>query len=131
MQIGTSDVDARERLTELQCTQMEIVPSEQDRGRAECEADIAIGRLRLFYQTRGAWGDYMANLLNERFDIMVVHTSDMTTAAESSFQAGYNQRMAEYVNATYGASSFESAMEDVETFRMQRYQEYLRNREHA
>ena len=106
---------------------MEIVPSERTRGRAECECDIAIGRLRLFWQARGFWGDYMTNLMNDRFGIEVVHSSDITTTAQYSFQTGYNRRLSEHVNEAHGDGSFESALTDVETFRKRQYQEYFRN----
>ena len=69
----------------------------------------------------------MTNLMNDRFGIEVVHTSDITTTAQYSFQIGYNQRQSEHVIETHGDGSFELVLTDVETFRKRQYQEYFRN----
>jgi hypothetical protein len=104
---------------------MEVVAAEWDRGRAECESDIGNGRLRFYWQTRGAWGEYMTNLMAERFRLQVIHTGDITNAAESSFHTGYNERMLEHINSIFGVGSLELALADVEAFRLRRYHEHF------
>ena len=65
----------------------------------------------------------MTALMNERFAIQVIHTSDMITAAQMSFENGYNERMSEHINATFGDESIETALEDVKAFRERQYRE--------
>lgn len=104
---------------------MEIVASERNRGRAECETDIASGCLQFYCQTRGRWGEYMTVLMNERFGVQVIHTSDVTNAAQISFRAGYNERIAEHIDSTFGDGSVEKALGDVKSFRKRLYREYF------
>jgi hypothetical protein len=108
---------------------MKIVAAERNRGRAECESDIAKGRLQFYCQIRGAWGEYMTTLMDERFGVSVIPTSDITNAAEISFQVGYNERLAEHINSTFGDTSIETAMADVDAFRQRRYREYFAGRD--
>jgi hypothetical protein len=110
---------------------MEIVTAERDRGRAECECDIAKGRRQFYCQTRGAWGEYMTTLMDERFGVRVIPTSDITNASQISFQAGYNERLAEHINSMFGDASIETALADVDAFRQRRYREYLDRKEQA
>lgn len=104
---------------------MEFIPAERDRGKKECESDIAKGRLQFYWQTRGAWGDYLTTQMEERFGVQVIHTSDMTTAAQMSYQQGYNERLSEYINSTFGDKSMENTLAEVAAFREQRYREHF------
>jgi hypothetical protein len=105
---------------------MEIVASEQERGRSNCNSNIASGCVRLFWQTRSAWGDYLSEEFESRFGVRVLHISDLTNSELYSFHSGYNQRTIEYIDTTFGHGSFEAAMNDVEAFRRQRY--YLKTK---
>lgn len=106
---------------------MENVPPERerDRGRSECESYIAKGQLRFYWQTRGAWGDYLTTQMDERFGVEVIHTSDMTTAAKVLFENGYNERMSEHINSTFGDESIKQVLADVEAFRERQYREHF------
>ena len=66
----------------------------------------------------------MTELFSTRFGIVVSHTSDMTTAEQSSFRAGYNSRTRLYIDQTFGVGTFQNAVDDVDSFRMKRYREH-------
>ena len=40
--------------------------------------------------------------LSERFNVHVIHTSDMTTEAQIEFESGYNNRAKEHINSVSG-----------------------------
>ena len=69
---------------------MDELEIENERGFADCEADIERNSVRFFWQTRSAWGDYMTELFAMRFAVAVTHVSDITTTAQSSYRGGYN-----------------------------------------
>lgn len=104
---------------------MDLSKPDFERGVVECETDIEHNSVRLFWQTRSAWGDYMTEMFASRFGVSVSHTSDMTTVSQSSFQAGYNGRTKRYIDDKFGAGMFQGALDDVESFRMKRYREHF------
>ena len=106
---------------------MEKIQSEIDRGRAQCERDICDGVLQLFVQTRGAWGEFLTKLMLDRFGVSVVHTSDITTAAQSSFRMGYNTKTSEHIDSIHGGGSTAKAFAEMDAFRMERYRQHFPN----
>ena len=96
-----------------------------DLGVTQCEEDFADNVYRLYWQTRSSWGEYMTEIFAERFGVEVVHISDLTTTAQSSFRTGYNSRIKQRVDEQFGIGAFDAAMEDVETFRAERYRQHF------
>ena len=97
---------------------------EIERGREQCKQDIALGQFQLYYQTRGAWGEFLVKLMKTRFNVTVVHTSDMTTVSQMSFQKGYNQIIMEHIDHTYGTGSSANALREMKEFRTEHYRQH-------
>ena len=102
---------------------MKIVQSEFDRGALASKSDIAAGRPRLYWQTRGRWGEYLTQLMAERFGVVVEHTSDLTNAAKLSFEAGYNQTTRLHIDGQFGHGQYDAAVQEVNQFRMDYYRQ--------
>lgn len=107
---------------------MELNPAEKQRGKLECENDIANGTFHFFWQTRGKWGEFMTEILLERFNVVIVHTSCFTTSDIHSYRRGYNDRMTEYVDAKFGPDSMKNAMDEIQTYRKKIYDESVKKR---
>ena len=90
----------------------------------ECEQDISNGRYQFFWQTRSLWGEYMTNIMLDRFNIAVIHTSDITSRDQASFRQGYNERLTEHIDAKYGDGSIKNTLDDVQAYRKKIYDEY-------
>jgi len=97
---------------------------EYQRGVTDAEADIAAKSYRLFWQTRGAWGDFFTELMQQRFAVHVVHTSDMTTYEELSHQSGYNDAVVAHLDNQFGAGSFQRACDEVKAYREAGYRRW-------
>ena len=82
-----------------------------------------MGLLQMFYQTRSSWGEFLTKLFYERFDVTVVHVSDMTTAAQMSFHSGYNARIKEHIDSIHSPGSVAKAFAEVQEFRRERYRQ--------
>jgi hypothetical protein len=104
---------------------MEHIPEDFDRGQRDSVADIATGTPKLYWQTRGRWGEFLTQLMVERFGVAVKHTSDITTAAEVSYRRGYNDATRSHIDQTYGQGAYDAAMEEVDRFRMAHYKAQL------
>ena len=89
---------------------------EFQRGVRDAQADIAAGAGRLFFQTRGAWGELFTELMRKRFCIQVVHVSDMTWEAKVSYEDGYNGTIKAHLKATFGAGAFDRTWKEVDDF---------------
>ena len=100
---------------------MDINPIEVARGRAQCFADIASGQAKLFWQTRGGWGEFMAALMRKRFDVFVEHIGCSTDRDKHSFVSGYNDATIEHIHRTFGSGAFQVALDEVESFREHEY----------
>ena len=107
---------------------MKIIPAERARGRTQCESDISEGRLQLFWQIRSSWGQFMASLFEERFEIHVIPVSDITNDKQCSFRGGYNERISEHIDSLFGSGSMDAALAEVDAYRQLRYREYLESR---
>lgn len=106
---------------------MKLSQIDFERGVATCEEDVGQGVFRLYWQTRAAWGEYMTTIFKERFGIQVVHTSDITNTAKISFHAGYNGQAKQLIDKKFGSGEFDRAMNDVKSFRMERYRKHFPN----
>jgi hypothetical protein len=98
-----------------------------DRGRAESARDIKQGSPKLFWGTRGSWGEFMARLMAERFAVSVVHIDCFTSVEKQSFEHGYNAATAAHIDATFGDGAYQAALDEVEAYRQQQYRKYLAN----
>jgi len=102
---------------------MKLSQHDFDLGVTQCEEDVQGNVFRLYWQTRSSWGEYMTEIFAERFCVDVFHTSDLTTTAQSSFHAGYNSRIKQHIDEKFGLGAFDAAMDDVTSFRTERYQQ--------
>jgi hypothetical protein len=100
---------------------MNTIREDYDNGKLQSEADIAQDSPRLYWGTRGAWGEFFTQLMAERFSVVVEHISDITTTAQSSYHSGYNSVTEAYIDEKYGAGSFQAAIDEVEQFRLEYY----------
>jgi hypothetical protein len=107
---------------------METIREEYDRGKAASAGDIALGSPRLYWQTRGAWGEFLTRLMAERFSVAVEHISDITTKAERSFRSGYNDATAAYIDENHGTGSYLAAIKAVDQFRQEYYRRYFESK---
>jgi hypothetical protein len=103
----------------------ELIAEEYERGKKQSESDIAGGAPRLFWQTRGAWGNYMTQLFADRFHVTVEHISDITSMPEISFRTGYNSITKAHIDEHFGPASYQTAMSEVDRFRKEYYRHYF------
>jgi hypothetical protein len=93
------------------------------RGATDAQADIAAKACRLFWQTRGAWGE-LFTLMHRRFGVKVVHTSDLTSTPELSYHQGYNDTIKFHLEHEFGANSFDCAWNEVREYRVESYKRW-------
>ena len=94
---------------------------EYDRGENESLGDIAAGSPKLYWQTRSSWGELLSTLMADRFNVEVIHTSDMTTSAEMDYENGYNAVTTRHIDLTFGVGSFQCVLDEVEDYRKLHY----------
>jgi len=104
---------------------MQMNATERERGRNECESDIQRGQLNFYWQTRGSWGEYLTTQMSKRFNVHVIHTSDMTTEAQIEFESGYNSRAKEHINSLFGDGCVQALFADVEAYRELQYRAHF------
>ena len=95
------------------------------RGLTEAESDIAAGECRLFWQARGSWGELLTTVMRDRFDVQVVHTSDICTEGQRSYWYGYNSTVKAYLDGRFGAGAYKQTLDDVERHRQEVYRRWL------
>src|SRR4051812_44463362 len=100
---------------------MEHIPEEYERGRQESLQDIALSSPKLFWQTRGSWGELLTQLMVDRFAVAVVHISDITWSAKASYQDGYNSVTKEHICKVYGGESYRDVFDEVDKYRTLQY----------
>jgi hypothetical protein len=103
---------------------MQHIPEEFARGQRDSQTDIVAGCPKLFWQTRGSWGDLLTRMMSERFGVVVEHTSDITYAAEVSYRRGYNEATAAHIEETFGEGSYQTVMDEVNEYRLESYRRY-------
>ncbi len=99
--------------------------AEFQRGVREAQVDIAKDACRLFFQTRGNWGALFTNLMRDRFNVEVVHVSDITWESKQSYEHGYNSTVRSHVDAKYGAGSCDRAWQEIQEYREESYRSWL------
>ena len=105
---------------------MEYDADECERGAKDAAADIEAGHPKLYYGTRGRWGEFLTELMDKRFGVTVVHASDITNTAEMSYQRGYNDAVRSSIDQHFGEGIYQAAMEEVDQFRQRYYDEYFK-----
>ena len=93
-----------------------------ENGVNDAQADIAAGRRRLFWQTRGSWGDLFVVRMQERFSSQVIHVSDMVSADELAYQDGYNCTIKSNIDLIFGSGSFDRTWDEIQRYRQETYQ---------
>ena len=104
---------------------MELIQGEYDRGRSMAQDDFARGQGKMYVQTRGAWGRFLFDLMQERYGIFVEHTSDIVWAKKLSFEMGYNEVAHEHVDSVTGPGSMDRIWEEVNAFRKASYRKFF------
>jgi len=104
---------------------MKRIPKEYEHGKRQAAADVASGRLKLYWQTRASWGDLLARLMAERFGVVIEHVSDITNQSDISYRDGYNQTVAEHINRLFGAGSYQAVLDEVTQYRQEHYRRHL------
>jgi hypothetical protein len=104
---------------------------EFQRGVREAQADIANGTRRIFWQTRSFWGERFTNLMRDRFNVEVVHISDMTSERQRSYESGYNKTVESHVDAMFGAGAFVGTWNEVQEYRQETYRRHLGSQDTA
>jgi hypothetical protein len=100
-------------------------------GVAEAERDIAAGRPTLRYGARGAWGEDLARTLKARFGVELVVLSCFVTAESSSFEAGYNDTVEAYIDASHGAGAVRAVWAEIQRRRREAYEAWTAEQRHA
>jgi len=95
---------------------MDLIAEECDRGSQQALADIASGCPKLYWQTRGSWGELLVQLMANRFAVAVQQTFDCTSRDKVSFEVGYNEAIAAYVDRSFGAGSYNQVLDEVDRY---------------
>lgn len=93
-----------------------------EQGRSDAQRDIAAGKPRLFWGTRGAWGAFFEELFRTRYGVLVEHTDCFVWPGLQEYRDGYNSTVIEHIDREHGAGTFERARAEVERFRKQSYE---------
>ena len=96
-----------------------------ERGELDARSDIAVNKCRLFWGTRGAWGERFTELMRERFGVEVVHSGCFTSDDKSSYEQGYNKTIQAHLGDIFGAGSFERAWQEIEDYRLEQYRRWV------
>lgn len=107
-------------------TTIELIQHEYDRGRSDAARDWANGARRMYAPLIGAWGRFTNDLLSHRYNILVKHVSDMTTAEKLSYENGYNSIARDYIAEHDGADAWDRIQDEIRNFREEHYRKHLR-----
>ena len=94
------------------------------RGLQQAESEIAAGRPRLYWNTRGGWGELFTELMSNRFGVVVEHVGDMTTANKRAFEEGNNSTVKSFIGSKFGEDAFQRILDEIEAYRQSTYQQY-------
>ena len=108
---------------------METETDAYKRGKRQSELDVALGCPRLFWGTRGSWGELLTRLMAERFQVSVEHVGCISTEAQRAYERGYNKSTSTYIDQTYGKGAFQEVMDEVTRYREESYRQYLQDRD--
>lgn len=108
---------------------METETDAYQRGIGESELDIAVGCPRLYWGTRGGWGELLTRLMHERFQVTVEHVGCISTVAERAYRRGYNETTSAYIDRTFGEGAFQEVVDEVTRYRVESYRRYLEERD--
>ena len=110
---------------------LEHIQEDYDRGRAQAKMDLETGLRKIYVQTRGAWGNFLFDLMQERYGIFVEHANDMTTESQLSYEGGYNSVLTDYVESSNGEHTMTRIWDEVDAFRNDQYQNFLKSEQDA
>src|SRR5260221_104849 len=100
----------------------ESSPVAFERGRTDAMREIQAGRPRLFWGTRGAWGQFFEDLFRSRYGVKVEHTDCFADKDLLSYREGFNSTVIAHIDSKYGAGTFDRARAEVERFRKESYE---------
>lgn len=106
---------------------IELIQSQFDQGRVDAQQDAFQGTRKLYVQTRGAWGRFLVDLMRDRYDVIVEHVGDMTTAEETSYERGYNSITSEFLDSSCGEGTMKKIWAEVDEFRTELYRKHFGN----
>jgi len=98
---------------------------EFQRGVRDAQADIANDCCRLFFQTRGSWGERFTDLMRDRFNVQVVHVSDITWDSKKSYEHGYNSTITSFLDGKYGPGAYDRTWQEIQEYRQETYRKGL------
>jgi hypothetical protein len=98
--------------------------SEFQRGVSDAKADVENGGMRYFFQTRGFWGKQFTDLMQARFRVQVIHVSDMTSDAETSYVQGYNTTIESHLDHKFEPGAFNRTWSEIKAYREEGYQQW-------
>lgn len=102
-----------------------------EEGCADAASDIQEDRLQFFWGVRGSWGDYCQKLFRDRFGAEVVVTSCFAGEGLLAYQEGYNSTMKDHIDRRFGPGSVDRAWEEVQRWRKETYDAWVKRRESA
>mgnify|MGYP006908269587 CR=1 FL=1 len=105
---------------------IKYIQEQYDRGREAARTDAENGIRKVYIQLVGGWGQFLFELLRDRYGIFAQHVSDITTVEKLSYEAGYNSIAHEYIETTHGEGTMQHIDEEVHAFRAKQYRKYLR-----
>jgi len=104
---------------------IDLIQAAYDRGHSAAKEDFAQGHGKLYFQIRGSWGRFFADLMRDRYGITVEHSNDITSEAQLSFELGYNHVAHQYIDSTHGEGTMDKIREEVATFRKASYRKFF------
>jgi len=110
---------------------MERIESAYRAGVAEAERDIADGRPKLRYGSRGEWGEELARTLHARFGVELVALCCLVTAEMSSFEAGYNDMVGGHIDAIHGAGAVAAVLDEIQRRRQEAWEAWATEQRRA
>ncbi|QDV50980.1 hypothetical protein [Gimesia fumaroli] len=108
---------------------MEAETDAYKQGKRQSELDVAQGCPRLYWGTRGSWGELLTRLMAERFQVTVQHVGCISTESQRAYERGYNKITSEYIDRTFGEGAFQEVMDEVTRYREESYRQYLQDRD--
>ena len=99
----------------------EVDQVQLEKGRTDATRDIEAACPRLFWGTRGDWGNFFVELFCSRFGVKVEHADCFAWPGLHSYREGYNSTVIAHIDDKYGSGAYDKAREEVSRFRQDSY----------
>ena len=100
-----------------------MITEEYERGLRDSSMAIASGKPKLYWGARSSWGMFLVEQMEERFGVTIEVLSCFTDPQRQSYEKGYNEMTVEFIENKFGAGSYQSLVDDVDQFRLDRYRQ--------